>query len=146
MAGRPTKMTKATLGKLREAFLFGSTDEEACLFAQINPDTLYEYQKQHPEFSEQKGMWKKNPSLRARKVIFDNLSDPKIAMWYLERKVKKEFGSKDPTKPEEPGRQITSFVYEVPCKHKDCIKNAETLDDYPIFNRNKQNSSSQEPT
>lgn len=89
MAGRPTKMTKATLGKLREAFLFGATDEEACLFAQINPDTLYEYQKQHPQFSEQKRVWKYNPALKARKTIFDRLSDPKIAMWYLEKKGQK---------------------------------------------------------
>lgn len=125
--------------------MFGATDEEACLFAQIHPDTLYEYQKQHPEFSEGKQAWKQNPTLRARKTVFDNLDDPKVAMWYLERKTRNEFGTKDPSEPE--GRhQVVSITYEVPCGHEDCIKDAEELKEYPPFNRNKQVSPSQDPT
>ncbi len=136
MAGRPTKMTKARLGKLREAFLFGATDEEACLFAQIHPDTLYEYQKQNRQFSEQKDVWKKNPILKASQTVFNNLDNPKIAMWYLERRVKSEFYSKYlPDVDEKPVRVglITYEVpctYTVPCGHEDCMKDAEKLKDY----------------
>jgi hypothetical protein len=90
--GRPTKMTKATLGKLREAFLLGCSDQEACLLANINPDTLYAYQKENTEFSEQKQTLKLNPVLKARQTIFNNLDNPKTAMWYLERRAKTEFG------------------------------------------------------
>jgi hypothetical protein len=66
--GRPTKMTKATLGKLRGAFLMGSTDEEACVFAQIHPSTLYDYQQQNPDFSEEKEVWKMKPILKSRRL------------------------------------------------------------------------------
>lgn len=89
--GRPTKMTEATLGKLEEAFAFGASDKEACFYADINPDTLYEYQKKYPKFTERKEALKQLPILKARKTIVDSLSDPKNAQWYLERKAKQEF-------------------------------------------------------
>jgi len=41
-AGRKPKMNSITLGKLREAFLLGCSDAEACFCAEIHPDTLYE--------------------------------------------------------------------------------------------------------
>lgn len=91
-SGRPTKMTPRTLGKLREAFLLGASDEEACLLADIHPDTLYAYQKEKPEFSEQKKTLKLNPVLKARRAIFKDLDNPRTAMWYLERRAKSEFG------------------------------------------------------
>jgi len=90
--GRPTKMTPSTLGKLREAFLLGASDAEACLVAKIHPDTLYAYQKQHPEFSEGKAACKLNPVLKARRAVFNDLDNPRTAMWYLERRAKGEFG------------------------------------------------------
>ena len=89
--GRPLKIDDNILGKLKEAFLMGCTDAEACLFADINPDTLYEFQKKNPKFSEQKEGWKKNPVLKAKKTIFDNLDKVATASWYLERKCKDEF-------------------------------------------------------
>ena len=109
-------MTEATLGKLREAFLLGCSDSEACLYADINPDTLYEYQKSNPQFSEKKKLLKNNPVLLARKTVVESLkSDPNLALKYLERKLSDEFSLKqkldakidDPTK-------ITGFSYIVP--------------------------------
>ena len=89
---RPTKITNQALGKLREAFLMGCSDQEACLNADINPDTLYEYQKKNPEFTEQKEAYKSNPVLLARKTVVNALEkDPHLAMKYLERKKKDEF-------------------------------------------------------
>ena len=91
LGGRPTKMTKETLDKLREAFLFGASDEEACAFAQISHTTLYTYQNEHEEFLEQKQQWKKDPILKAKMTVVKSLNDVKDAQWYLERKVKEEF-------------------------------------------------------
>lgn len=91
-SGRPTKMTTATLGKLREAFLWGASDAEACLVAKIHPDTLYAYQREHPEFSEEKEACKLNPVLKARKTVFENLDKVGTARWYLEKRMRKEFG------------------------------------------------------
>ena len=92
---RPTKMTEAVLGKLEQAFAYGSSDKEACFYAGINPDTMYDYQKQHPEFTERKEALKERPILEARqKVVGDIKNDVKVAQWYLERKRKSEFSTK----------------------------------------------------
>lgn len=93
--GRKTKMTSLTIGKLREAFLWGCTDREACLYAGINPDTLYTYQKENPEYTEQKEQYKSNPVLLARKTLVEALkNDPNLALKYLERKKSDEFSLK----------------------------------------------------
>ena len=84
--GRPTVMTSETLGKLESGFKIGLTDTECCLYADINPDTLYEYQKKHPEFTEKKEMWKRNPIAKAKNTIYKNLDDPAVAKWLLERR------------------------------------------------------------
>lgn len=92
MLGKPTVMTTETLAKLRQAFLMGCCDREACLYAEIGLQTLYDYQKRNPEYSEQKRAFKTHPILKARKTVFDNLGEVKTAQWYLEKKRPKEFG------------------------------------------------------
>lgn len=91
MAGRPLVITKYVSGKLRQAFLWGATDEEASAYAGIARSTLYNYQARNPEFLDKKRAWKLNPILKARKTLYENLDNPKTAMWYLERKRKDEF-------------------------------------------------------
>jgi len=92
-------MTKTTLGKLESAFMMGSSDREACLYAKINPDTLYKYQKENEGFSEQKEAWKSHPILAARKVVMDRIQRGHLstAKWYLERKAASEFNVKAQT-------------------------------------------------
>ncbi len=92
--GRPTKMTEGVLKKLGEAFLMGCTDEEACIFAEISPQTLYNFQEKNKKFLEKKELWKQNPVLKARTTIFNDLDRPESARWYLERKKKDEFAPK----------------------------------------------------
>lgn len=92
-AGRPPKIDNDTLGKLESAFKMGANDREACAYVNINPDTLYEYQKKHPSFTEQKEAWKQNPILKAKNTIYKNLDDAQTAKWYLERKCKDEFSA-----------------------------------------------------
>lgn len=81
--GRPPKIDDVVLGKLESAFLIGASDRQACKHAGINPDTLYEYQKKHPEFTERKEMLKENPILKAKFAVFKGLDDPKLALDYL---------------------------------------------------------------
>lgn len=86
-------MTREVLNKLEEVFALGGTDTEACLYADISPATLYNYQKEHPEFLERKEALKETPFLKARRTIVKSLEDPANAFKYMERKKKGEFGN-----------------------------------------------------
>lgn len=93
-AGRPPLNETQKMDMLRQAFLMGCTDEEACLFADCSTSWFYEYQKENPEFMEKKELWKKNPVLQARRNIFEAIAifgDTQISGWYLSRKAKDEF-------------------------------------------------------
>lgn len=93
--GRKTVMTSIVLGKLEYAFAIGCSDREASQYANINPDTLYKYQKENPEFSERKQQLKSRVILMARKKVYDAVStDVKFAKWLLERLRPEEFGSR----------------------------------------------------
>lgn len=93
--GRPTVMTPETISKLEEAFEWGCSDLEACLHANISKSALYEYQQDHPEFTERKEILKKTPTLRARRTVIKEVAtDGDLALKYLERKEKDEFSSK----------------------------------------------------
>ena len=95
-AGRPTIMTPELVNKLETAFSMGCTDLEACLFANISKQTLYNYQDKNPEFVDRKEMLKEKLILKARSVIAESLNkkDENTAKWYLERKRKDEFSAK----------------------------------------------------
>lgn len=93
--GRPSPMVEEVLEKLRYAFMVGSTDEEACQYADISTDNLYNYQKAHPEFKEEKEALKNRQVLKARVKVFSSIdSDIDTARWFLEKKRRKEFGNK----------------------------------------------------
>lgn len=89
--GRPTIFNEVTLQKLEQGFKIGLTDTEACAYADIAPASLYNYQKENPEYLEQKNKWKQNPIAKAKYTIFNNLDDVKTAQWYLEKKCGNEF-------------------------------------------------------
>lgn len=90
--GRPTIIDEVVLKKLEEVFAIGGTDLEACFYADISHQTLYNYQKAHPEFVERKEALKEKPVLLARQTVVKALaSDSDIAFKYLERKRKSEF-------------------------------------------------------
>lgn len=89
---RPTVMTPEVIAKLEEAFAWGCSDKEACLWAEIAPATLYKYQEEHPEFSERKDALKESPILLARQSVLKGVkASPELALKYLERKKKDEF-------------------------------------------------------
>lgn len=105
--GRPSKITEEILQRLQIAFLAGATDEEACAFVGISPKTLYTYQDQYPEFTQQKEAWKKNPILRAKFTVVTNLDRVGNAQWYLERRSKAEFGKEEDASSKQ---QINFFI------------------------------------
>lgn len=94
--GRPTVMTEEVVNKLEQAFSMGCSDLEACLFADISKQTLYDYQEKHPEFADRKAMLKQKMIFKARSVIAEalNKKDENTAKWLLERKLKDEFSTK----------------------------------------------------
>lgn len=81
-------MTPATIAKLEQAFLMGCTDQEACLFADIIPSTLYRYQEANPEYCERKDTLKQNPYMKARGVLIEALDakDVNTAHKIIDRK------------------------------------------------------------
>ena len=96
--GKPTKMDELTLKKLEEAFSIGASDKEACFYAGISHQTLYNYQEKHPEYVDRKEALKERPVLMARQTVMNNLAtDVDVAKWYLERKRKAEFSTKTET-------------------------------------------------
>ena len=52
MAGRPTDYKDEFCEQVEKLCKLGATDEELADFFEVNPDTIYEWQKVHPEFSE----------------------------------------------------------------------------------------------
>lgn len=95
-AGRPTKMTEETMAKLREAFSAGSTDKEACAHAGISESTLYDYQVSNPDFLDEKEALKEMPAIAARMLVSRKVkTDVNTATWYLERKKKEEFSTRN---------------------------------------------------
>lgn len=93
---RPTVMTPTVIAKLEEAFAWGCTDREACLWANISEETLYSYQKKNPRFQSRKEALKDTPILLARKTVVEAIKkkDRTMALAYLDRKKKDEFSTR----------------------------------------------------
>jgi hypothetical protein len=110
--GRPTKMTPEILKKLEEVYAIGGSDGEACLWANIDPRTLYYYQEKHPEFIQRKKTLQKTPTLRARQEVVKGLKDnPEFAFKYLTKKKRDEFG--DNIDVTSKGEKIQSIQVEI---------------------------------
>lgn len=91
--GRPTKINEEELRKFETAFKMGCNNSEACAYADVPERTFYDYLRDNQDFSHKIDKWKKNPILRAKHTIYQNLEDIKTAQWYLERKCKQEFST-----------------------------------------------------
>ncbi|MCC2615943.1 hypothetical protein LJ739_06790 [Aestuariibacter halophilus] len=76
--GRPRKVTAEVLRKLEEAFSWGCTDAEACVYANLAPRTFYDYCEQNEEFSQWKEVLKDSPTMKAKSIIKKSLDDGDI--------------------------------------------------------------------
>lgn len=94
--GRPSVMTQEIIQKLEFAFCVGATDLEACGHAQIAPATLYNYQNDNPDFLERKKILKQGLVFRSRLNMAGDINTGNVetSKWYLERKKKDEFSTK----------------------------------------------------
>jgi len=95
-AGRKTVMTKEVLRKLDECFLNDLSDRQACYIVDINPESLYAYQREHPKYTERKATLKEMTIANAKKNIAQAIKeeDKDMSKWYVERKLKSEFSTK----------------------------------------------------
>lgn len=99
-AGRPSIFTAELLEKLDYAFLAGASDYEACLWANIHPRSLWNYEEKNPEYILHKEKLRSANNLRARLIITEALKSPdftiqlETAKWYAERKIKDEYGTR----------------------------------------------------
>lgn len=93
---RPTAITEEVLAKLEFAFTHSFTDEEASLYANISPATLYRYIEDNPEFWERKDRLKKHPNIKAKLNWIKKLEDweYQASKEWLERKSRDEFSMK----------------------------------------------------
>ncbi len=112
LTGRRSVMTKDAIAKLEQAFAYGCSDREACCYADISVDALYDYQKINPDFTKRKELLKERPVLKARKSIVEHLEeDPKLALEFLRKKKKDEFG--DNIDITTKGDKVKHITYEV---------------------------------
>lgn len=91
--GRPTVMTPEVLAKLEMAWSIGCSTMEAVAFAGISYDAVNDYIKKYPEYSETIEKLKQKPFLKARQTVIQNLGDVNTSKWYLEKKLRNEFGN-----------------------------------------------------
>lgn len=99
-AWRPEAITEDVLTKLEFAFSRSFTDEEASLYANISPRTLYRYIEENPEFWQRKEVLKKQPNIKAKLNWFKKLEweDYTASKEWLERKSRDEFSLKQEIK------------------------------------------------
>lgn len=86
------KLTDETVRKLETAFALGCTVKDACIFGGISRDSYYRWIREDPSLSDRFEQLQMEPILKARKTIIDNLDNPRTAAWYLERRLRLEFG------------------------------------------------------
>lgn len=92
--GRPIKFSQEIVQKLEEVFALDGTVEEACSFAGISRSAYYVWIDKHPKLKDRFDALREKPVLAARQTVVTAIkTDPAIAIKYLERKKRKEFGN-----------------------------------------------------
>lgn len=99
MPPKPTKsggykLTADVIKLLNEGFLCGLSVSQCCIYAGISRDTYYEWLKKRPDLALKFERAKLNPFLAAKRTIMQNMGNPDVAKWWLERKSPDEFSTK----------------------------------------------------
>lgn len=92
--GRPTKLTDEVRKKMEEVAALDGTVEEMAYYCDVSRQTIYQWLKDDPEFSDRIERLRERPILKARQTITKSLETPQGAQWYLSRKKKKEFAER----------------------------------------------------
>lgn len=99
--GRPTKMTETTIRKLELALRQGVSDQTACRYAKITPDTFYNHLKSDPVFLDRIDTAKNYLKLLASKRLVSILKKGSdrdavpLVKFTLEKLEPEQFGQKD---------------------------------------------------
>lgn len=92
--GRPKAIDDLVLRKLLYAFRMDMTDEQACEYSGIAPSTLYKYQSENPDFSEEKEHLKNFPFMLAKRSVFKGIeTDPHLALRWLKARDPKNYAT-----------------------------------------------------
>lgn len=98
--GRPLfdrKDESTVVQNLLHVFRIGGTVDEACAHAGISRSAFYEYVKKNPQFLDEKERARLFPQIEARHLVVQSIVTGKSvesAKWYLERKAKEEFSTR----------------------------------------------------
>ncbi|MBQ8300736.1 MAG: hypothetical protein IJX57_02050 [Clostridia bacterium] len=94
--GRPTKFTDEVVNKLEYAFSKGFNITEACNYAEISRETYYNYLEENQEFFDKMERAQTALQRRAKINLAERIEGGDIdeSKYYLERKCKDEFSSK----------------------------------------------------
>lgn len=104
---RPSKLDDLTVKKLEEAFILGASVNEACFNANISKQTYYNWTDENPELLDRFEQLRQAPILKARKCVVNAIEkNPTLAMRYLEKKLKSEFGNKDSDEGRDPNEVV----------------------------------------
>lgn len=90
------KNVNLVVSKLKRAWANGCKDCEAAIFAGISDKSLSRYLKAKPKLREEKEQLLNKPTLKARLNVVERIKKGNIGVsqWYLERKKKDEFSSR----------------------------------------------------
>jgi hypothetical protein len=115
IAAAMTKLDAITVKKLEEAFAMDCTVGEACLYAGISRTTYYAWIKDNPELANRFEELRETPVLKARSTIIKGLDNVGTSQWYIERKRKNEFASRQEHTGADgqPLQELTTVVKEI---------------------------------
>ena len=125
--GRPEVMTDLAISKLEEAYLNDATDVEACFVAGVSLGSLYNYQRENPDFIERKQALKDSVKYRAKKNLVEAITneekpDKETSKWFLERRAKEDFSQRNEhTGAEGKDLQINVISFDANVNKKDAI-------------------------
>lgn len=94
--GRPTVMTDEVVSKMEYGFMKGLNVTECCLYAEISRNCFYEYLEKNPDFKDRIEELKSSPSTKAKLNVVEAIEngDTDLSKWWLERRNKDEFSTK----------------------------------------------------
>lgn len=89
-----TKCNELNVKKLGEAFAIGATIHEACDYADISPQTYYNWIEKKPELLEYFNRMREKLPLKAKANIAEQIHNRDITLsrWLIERKQPEEYG------------------------------------------------------
>lgn len=90
--GSNTKLTDENRVKIKEAAAIGASAEEMAYFCNVSKQTIYNWFKGDPDLFDEIERLREKPVLKARQTIVKSLDNPQVALEYLKRKKRKEFG------------------------------------------------------